>query len=184
MSSLLGISHLSSLLKSPYPPKYLPNQSDSCLKFSQAFCASWLNTHILLNVCSTFAQPPTNAPSTDVCAYVALFIFTVSCQLFLLAGIILCTHLYANCQAHASGRSRKWAKTGAYGIYKLRHQSYGSASVRASVSVWCPECESVCGYVCFVGASKLACHCRLICLLGFCLSFAAAVGTQILRRVN
>lgn len=148
MSTLLGISYLSSLLKSPYPPKYLPNQSDSCLKFSQAYCASWLNTHILLNVCSTFALPPTNAPSTDVCACVALFIFTVSCQLFLLAGIILCTHLYANCQAHASGRSRKWAKTGAYGIYKLRHQSYGSASVRASVSVWCPECESVCVLVC------------------------------------
>lgn len=91
-------------------------------------------------------HPPTH--QAQMCVRVALFIFTVSCQLFLLAGIILCTHLYANCQAHASGRSRKWAKTGAYGIYKLRHQSYGSASVRASVSVWCPECESVCGCVC------------------------------------
>lgn len=59
-------------------------------------------------------------------------------------------------------RNRMWDPEGrAYGIYKLWHQTF--PCLRESV------CEGVYGSccVCFVGASKLACHCRLICLLGF-----------------
>jgi len=165
------------LLRHPNSGKYLPNQSDSCLKFSQAFCASpcWIHIFYLM-----FALE-----RTTVSACVALFIFTVSCQLFLLAGIILCTHLYANCQAHATGRSRQWAeKRGLMAFINCGIRVMG-VGVCVCVVSWIRECVgAVLLCVCFVGASKLACHCRLICLLGFCLSCATAVGTQILRRVN
>lgn len=66
-----------------------------------------------------------------------LFIFIFSCQLFLLAGIILCTHLYVNCRAHANRVGEgiacgSWKDPyGAYGIYKLWHQTF--PSLRESV---------------------------------------------------